>query len=217
MDNERAYSSAKRWGWTLIELLAVTFMIAAPATAWLSVSARHGTGWGSVAAFATGSLSFIVVALFYWLMWRLDERALQKARDKYRDIYRVIAIPIDPRVIVMPAGAEIRAGDYGWEAGPSRNDGMVYLQGLTPDWTVVWHMGVRPNEIEKVGKKTHSQYDAWHPYWADPPPLPPCPFPVLSRKTMTVGRPHYSHRYFDEPTAYCPHNGVLNDNDVEAV
>src|SRR6185437_13180855 len=78
MDNERAYSSAKRWGWTLIELLAVTFMIAAPATAWLSVSARHGTGWGSVAAFATGSLSFIVVALFYWLMWRLDERALQK-------------------------------------------------------------------------------------------------------------------------------------------
>lgn len=164
-------------------------MIGAPTAAWMAVSATHGTWWGIAAASAAGLLSVVLVALFYRLASRLDERALQRARAKYRDIYRVIAIPTDPTVIVMPAGAEIRVGDYGWEAGPSRNDGLIYLQGLTPDWTVVWHLGFHRDEIEKVSAKTHSQYDAWHPYWAAPPPLPPCPFPVLERETMTAGRP----------------------------
>lgn len=48
--------------------------------AWRSVSAKHGAWWGTGAAFTAGSVSVIVVALFDWLMWRLDERALQKAR-----------------------------------------------------------------------------------------------------------------------------------------
>ena len=207
----------ERSGVTLIEFLALVFVIAATMLTWKSVSVRHGTWWGIGAAFTAGSFSVILVVLFYQFTWYLDARALQKAKDKYRDIYRVIAIPAKPKVIIMPAGAEIMAGDYGWEAGPSRNDGLIYLQGLTLDWNVVWHAGFHPDEIEKVGQKTHSQYDAWHPYWAPPPPLPPCPFPVVERETMTVGPPHFSHSYFVQPTAYPPRKAVLDDDDSEWV
>jgi len=207
----------KRSAWTLIELLACIFMLTATMVTWKSVAATHGAWWGIGAAFSAGSFSVITVVLFYRLMWRLDERGLQKARDKYRAIYRVIAIPTDPKVIVMPEGAEIRVGDYGWEAGPSRNDGLIYLQGLTQDWTVVWHAGLDADEIEKVATKPHSQFDSWYPYWADPPPLPPCPFPVVERKTMTIGRPHHSLSYFVQPAAYRPRRAVPKGNDGETV
>ena len=194
----------KRSGWTLIELLAVIFVLTTTMVIWQSVATTHGPWWGIGAAFSVGSLSFITVVLFYRWSWRRDERGLQKVRDNYREIYRVIAMPTDPRVIVMPDGAEIRVDDFGWEAGPSRNDGLIYLHGLTLDWTVVWHAGLHPDEIEKVATKSYSQYDSWHPFWADPPRLPLCPFPVVERETMTIGRPHHSHRYFVQPTVYHP-------------
>ncbi len=69
--------------------------------------------WGIGAAFLAAPLSIIAVALFYRWSWFLDERGLQRARDKYRGIYRVVAMPTDPRVIAMPGGAEIKIGDYG--------------------------------------------------------------------------------------------------------
>jgi len=184
---------------------------------WKSVAGTYGTLSGIGTAFSAGSLSVITVVLFYRWMWRRDERGLQKARDQYQEIYRVITNPTDARVIVMPEGAEIRIGDYGWEAGPSRNDGLIYLQGLTLDWTVVWHAGLHPDEIEKVGTKPHSQYDSWHPYWADPPPLPPCPFPVVERETMTIGRPHHSHSYFVQPAAYRPRRAARKRKDGKTV
>jgi hypothetical protein len=194
----------KRSGWTLIELLAVIFVITATMVTWQSVATTYGPWWGAGAAFCSGSLSIITVVLFYRWTWRRDERGLQMARDKYRDIYRIVALPAEPSVIVMPEGAEIRVGDFGWTAGPSRDDGLIYLQGLTLDWTVVWHAGLPPDGIEKCGTKPHSQYDSWHPFWADPPPLPPCPFPVIERETMTVGRPHHNHSYLVQPTVYHP-------------
>lgn len=207
----------KRSGWTLIELLAGIFVITATTITWKSVADTHGPWWGIGAAFSAGSLSVIAVVLFYRWTWRLDERGLQKARDKYHDIYRVTTIPNDPRVIGMPEGAEIMVGDYGWEAGPSRNDGLIYLQGLTLDWTVVWHAGLHPHEVEKVATKPHSQYESWYPYWADPPPLPPCPFPVVERETMTIGRPHHSHSYFVQPDAYRPRRAASKGKDCETV
>lgn len=202
---------------TLIDLLAAMVVFTATMVTWNAAAARYGTWWGIGAAFSAGSLSVTTIVLLNRWMWRRDQRRLQKARDKYRKIYRVIATPAEPRIIAMPEGAEIRVGDYGWEAGPSRNDGLIYLQGLTSDWTVVWHAGLHPGEIEKICTKPCSQYDAWHPEWAEPPALPPCPFPVAERKTMTFGRPHHSHCYFVQPAPYRPRKESLKGKDSDAV
>lgn len=193
----------KRSGWTLIEQLVLTFLIT---LMYVAGTFFGGFGvWSGVgAAFSVGLLGVYAIVLFYrWIGCR-TERSLDAVREKYRDVYRVIAIPNASRNFALPKGAEIRVGDYGWEAGPSRTDGLIYLQGLTLDWRVVWHAGFHAEEIAKVGKKPNSQYDAWYPYWASPPPLPPCPFPVIERETMTLGRPYHSHYYSEQPTAYRP-------------
>ena len=191
-----------RQGYTLIEMLALTFVITVAFLIGTSVAKAYGALWGTGAGLLAGSLSVITVILFYRWAWRRDERRLQELREKYRAIYRVVAVRPEPEIIMMPEGAEIRIGDFGWEAGPIRNDGLIYLQGLTQEWTVVWHAGFRSDQIERVATKPNSQYDSWHPYWADPPPLPPCPFPVVERETLTIGRPHHSHSYFVVPTRY---------------
>lgn len=172
--------------------------------AWEFVKSSYGSWWGIGAGLLAGMLSVAFVYNIYRLWSRRGERILAELREKYTGIYQVKTVPSDPQVIIIPEGAEIRIGDFGWEAGPIRDDGLVYLQGLTPEWTVVWHVGFRPDEIEKVSEKSYSQYDSWHPYWADAPSLPPCPFPVVERKTMTIGHPHYSHNYCVEPAQYHP-------------
>lgn len=198
----RALGRMGRAGYTLIELLAGVFVIATAIIIGESIARQYGALAGTGAGLFAGSLSVIMVVLFYRWLGRRDDRRLQELREKYRGIYRIVNLPPDPTIIIMPKGAEIRSGDYGWEAEPIRNDGLIYLHGLTPAWTVVWHAGFRPEQIERVATKPHSQYDSWHPYWAEPPALPPCPFPVLARETMTIGRPHHSHRYFVNPALY---------------
>jgi hypothetical protein len=192
----------KRSGYTVFEVLALAFVLSATLCLWRAVTPVYGQRWGMLAAFGGGLLSVTLVVLLYRWSWRRDERLLQAARENYRKIYRVIAAPADPEIIGMADGAVIRVGDFGWEAGPARDDGLIYLQGLTLEWTVVWHAGLRPEEVESVTQKPHSQYDAWHPYWAPPPALPPCPFPIAERKTMTLGRPHFSNRYFVQQTEF---------------
>jgi hypothetical protein len=191
-----------RQGWTLIELLALVFIIAVTSVIGKSVASQYGIwagiGAGAVVAFGCAH----IVALFYRWAWRRDARRLQELREKYRVIYRVTAPPTDRSGVVMPKGAEIRVGDYGWEAGPIRKDGLIYLQGLTPDWRLVWHAGFRADQIERIATKPSSQYDYWAPYWAKPKPRPPCPFPVLDRDTPTMGLPHHSHRQFLDTTPY---------------
>ena len=206
-----------RRGLTLIELLVVTFVMTVAIVIGKSVASAYGAWPGIGAGFLGGSLSMISVILFYRWSWKRAERRLQELRQEYRAIYRVNTVPPDPRIIIMPEGAQISIGDYGWEAGPSRNDGLIYLQGLTPEWTVVWHAGFRPDQIEWVADKPHSQYDSWHPYWADPPPLPSCPFPVVERETPTIGRPHHSHRYFVDPALYPGRRPDRNSNERETV
>lgn len=180
---------------------------------WSYFSTTFGPWWGLTAAVSSGTISVATVVFYYRWESRRNELGLQNARDKFREIYRVISVPRNPKIIVIPENAEIRVGDFGWEAGPSRNDGLIYLHGLTPDWTVVWHAGLHPDEVEKICTKPHSQYDSWHPYWADPPSLSLCPFPVVERETMTIGRPHPSHSYFVQPATYYPRRASTREKD----
>ena len=184
-------------GWTLIELLAVIFIVAITSAIYLPVAGKYGVGAGIGAGFIAIVVCVIMVVQFYRWSWRKDEQRLRELREKYQAIYRVNAIPADEGNLRMAAGAEIKIGDYGWEAGPLREDGLIYLQGLTTEWHAVWHAGFRLEQIKRVATKPASQYDRWHPYWATVPPPPPCPFPILARPTATMGFPHHSHRYFE--------------------
>lgn len=186
----------KRTGFTVIEVFAAAFVLLTPIAA-MRLTPAGWSPWLKIGtAMAAGTGSVIVVSLFYRWVDQRTAKAMAEAQKNDRLIYRVVTTPTNPHVIVLPQGAEIQVGDYGWEAGSNRGDGRIYLQGLTADWEVVWHAGLAPNEIERVGPKPRSQYEAWHPYWQDPPDLPACPFPVLNRATATAGRPHYRHRYF---------------------
>jgi hypothetical protein len=125
----------KRSGYTVFEVLALAFVLSATLCLWRAVTPVYGQRWGMLAAFGGGLLSVTLVVLLYRWSWRRDERLLQAARENYRKIYRVIAAPADPEIIGMADGAVIRVGDFGWEAGPARDDGLIYLQGLTREWT----------------------------------------------------------------------------------
>src|SRR5262252_6155487 len=182
--------------YTLIELLAVMFVIAVGGFVGGAVQQKYGKPMGLLAGIVAGLATFGLVIQFYRWSWQRDKRRLTELREKYRTIYRVKTLPTDAKSVVKPDKAEIRVGDYGWEAHPNRKDGLIHLQGLTPRWTVVWHAGFRPDQIENVAEKTVSQYDYWVPYWAKTPPPPPCPYPVQERKTPTMGLPHPYGNYF---------------------
>jgi hypothetical protein len=183
--------------YTLVELLAGIFVFSLPLCVAQVVRAKYGTGMAILAGLLTFPVGILIVIAFYRWSSRRNKRRLTELRQKYRGIYRVKVLPTDAKSIVKPPEAEIRIGDYGWEARPNRRNGLVHLQGLTKTWKVVWHAGFAPDQIEKVAEKPASQYDYWIPYWAKTPPPPPCPFPVLERSTPTMGLPHYSGHYFE--------------------
>jgi hypothetical protein len=190
-------------GWTLIELLALMFIIAFIGVVSETVRKRYGHG----PALGAGVLALLVgvglVILFYRWIGSRDKQRLAQLREQYRAIYRIKELPSDAKSIVKPDAAEIQIGDYGWDARPRRRDGLIHLQGLTKRWQVVWHAGFRPDQIEKVAAKPVSQYDYWAPDWAKPPTPPPCPFPVRERSTPTMGLPHHSGHYFKNyPSKY---------------
>ncbi len=184
-------------GYTLIELLAVGFIVAFVAAVHEAVRAKLGPGPALVASALAVFLGALLVIAFYRWTWSRDKRRLNQLRENYRSIYRVKELPTETKSIIKPAGAEIQIGDYGWDARPSRRDGLIHLQGLTVRWQVVWHAGFHPDQIERVAVKNASQYDYWAPYWAKPPPPPPCPYPVRERSTPTLGLPHHSGHYFE--------------------
>jgi hypothetical protein len=191
-------TSPSRHAYSLIDLLALVFVVGVTTVVLTTVRAAYGTWAGIGTATLTATACAIIVVLFYRWSWRRENRGLRQLRDEYRGVYRVLAVPSDLNLIVAPAGATIRIGDYGWEAAPIHKDGLIYLQGLTTEWTVVWHAGFRPEQIERVASKPSSQYD----YWRAQPPLPPCPFPVIERETLTMGLPHYSNDYFCKLSPY---------------
>jgi membrane protein implicated in regulation of membrane protease activity len=203
--------SPARNAYTLIELLAGIFIVAMATAVYIAaVRAKHGQVLAVMASALAGLAAFGLVCLFYRWSWRRNRQSLTRLREQYRSIYQIKELPTAAKSIVKPDRAEIKIGDFGWEARPNRRDGLIHLQGLTPEWQVVWHAGFRPDQIEKVAEKPASQYDYWRPpYWDSPPykaktkPSPPCPYPVQERNTPTMGLPHHSIRYFrDYPSQY---------------
>jgi hypothetical protein len=183
----------------LIEMLAVMFIIVIATAAEEPVSKRYGRGWGIVAGALAILIGFWLVTVFYRCSWNRDKARLRELKEKYRSIYRVLALPSDVSGVVKLAGAVIKVGDFGWEAAPIHKDGLIHLQGLAPGWNVVWHAAFRPEEIELVGVKPSSQYEYWRPYWAKAPSPALCPYPILERETPSMDRPHHSLRYFAPP------------------
>ncbi len=131
-------------------------------------------------------ISSMLWKMFNRLFFLLTSHRQAILRDKYRRIFRVLAIPRARKAVKKLPSAEIQIGDYGWEAEPIHNDDLIYLQGLTVGWCVVWHAGFHADEIELVGLKPNSQYD-----WVDVNSLDssPCPFPIQARETVTMGPP----------------------------
>src|SRR5215467_7080637 len=84
--------------YTLIELLAVTFIVAVTGIVEESVARKAGR-WSGIGA---GAITLIIcvaaVVLFYRWSWRRDRRHLQELREKYRGIYRVLALPSDQKI-----------------------------------------------------------------------------------------------------------------------
>ena len=137
-------------GVTLIDLLAVIFMIDVPILTGMFVARNFGVWPGVAAGILAAPASIGAVVAFYKWSWRLDDRRCAEVREQYRGIYRVIQIPPDKKNVRLAESAEIRIGDYGWEAEPFRDTKLIYLQGLSPVWEMVWHAGFEPHEIGRA-------------------------------------------------------------------
>lgn len=153
--------------------------------------------WGRIAVGIFALVGFFMIFMRYLYRFGgwLSERGREEKRDKYRAIYRVKILPTDPKSICKSKDTEIKIGDYGWEATPWRNNGLIYLHGLNEKWGLVWIAGFRPEQIEYVCPKPVSQYD-WRDFEYDgPKPRAPyhwqysnpkslCPFPVETPKRL---------------------------------
>src|ERR1035437_2625060 len=177
-----------RQAYTLIELLAIIFIIYVPFLIGSMVTKSYGIWSGIVVGFFSAIVCIALVVYFYRVQARQLKQRRDELREKYKQVYRVLTLPTDETRIKKPEGSEIKVGDYGWEAVPLRTDGFIYLQGLNPQWRVVWYAGFRPDQIENIALKPQSQYD-WNYTWIKNPPL--CPFPVQERETNTMGFLHF--------------------------
>jgi hypothetical protein len=182
-------------GYTLIDLLAVMFVMNGFLVGFI-VTDHFGRGMGVPAGILASLLFATIVVIFYRWNWRRRDTRMKMLREQYRMIYRVRLTPGDVGSIIKHPDAEIRIGDYGWEAAPIRKDGLIYLQGLTENWRVVWHAGFLPEQVEQIGPKPASQYDYWVPYWAESCKFPRCPFPIQKRQTPDMGLPVSSHELY---------------------
>lgn len=151
------------------------------------VERKYGPEAGK-AAWAALLIIFIFLAVLYGKLLKCREAQRRRLlRERYQCVYRVLALPPELSTFNKHPLAKIEVGDYGWEAPPLADDGLIYLQGLKPDWGVVWHAGFYPDQIEKVGQKPVSQYDYGSVLaWVDPSP---CPYPIVERETNDLGLP----------------------------
>jgi len=122
------YRRSTQKGYTLIELLAVMFIVAFVTAVHEAVRAKHGQGSALVASLLAVFVGALLVILFCRWTWSRNKRRLSQLRENYRSIYQVKELPSETKSIVKPAGAEIQIGDFGWDARPSRRDGLIHLQ-----------------------------------------------------------------------------------------
>lgn len=169
--------------WTVFELLALIFVVYVSISVGNVVAKNFGIWAGIGAGLASAVICIGLVALMYRANGRRLEQQRHDFREKYTRIYRVLTVPTDGTAIKKAQGAEIKVGDFGWEAAPLRDDGLIYLQGLNPQWRVVWYAGFRLEQIENIATKPQSQYD-WNYAWMHNPP--PCPFPVQEHLHPTI-------------------------------
>jgi hypothetical protein len=171
---------------TFIDMMALWVLIGVPIIIGQVVAKKFGLWPGIGAGLLSAVACLIGLARVYGARGERNAKRRREWKEKYCGIYRVIGLPTDETVIKKPPGAEIRVGDFGWEAVPLREDGMIYLQGLSPQWRVVWYAGFRLEQVERVASKPQSQYD-WNYTWFKN--APPCPFPVQERETTSMGLP----------------------------
>lgn len=179
----------KRQGYTLIELLAVVFVISVPTLAFQTVAARYGKWARIVAALISAAAAIKAVVAFYRWAGRLREKEVRDLIQKYPLVYRVKGFPTDPSSILAGEGTDIAVGDYGWDAEPIHSDGLTYLHGLTEDWQVAWYAGFRLDQIERIGPKPRLQYYLPYTWVCMGGKAPICPFPVVKRPVTTLGFP----------------------------
>src|SRR5436309_5981084 len=110
--------------YTLIELLAVMFVVAMTGLVEESVAHRFGR-WTGIGAGAVTLVSCVMgVVLFYRWSWKRDRRRLQELREKYRGIYRVIALPSDQKIVAKPLPRRIiRSAPVSEPGGPGAKPG----------------------------------------------------------------------------------------------
>ena len=163
---------------TVIELFFLLVLIGI-GTGTRSYVARFFGVWAGIVAGVFATIGFL--ALTNFLGKNSHRRHCRKMAKKYTRIFRVVALPTDEKVIIKPKGSEIKLGDNGWECGPIRKNGLIYLEGLNEKWQMIWWAGFRPEQIEYVGPKPLSQYDR---LLADRKEIfeAPCPFPVQPRE-----------------------------------
>jgi len=168
---------------TIFDLLTLMFIVSVPLLIGQVIAIHFGVWTGIGTGVLSGIACITIIGLFHRRRWRKNARQRREYKEKYTRIYRVLTTPTDEAAIRKAHGAEIKIGDFGWEAAPLRDDGLIYLHGLNLQWRVVWYAGFCPEQIEHVTVKPQSQYD-WNYTWIHNPP--PCPFPVQEHFHPTV-------------------------------
>lgn len=176
------------WDYLLHILLILAFTVAT--CIMLGVLERRVGGWANTTA---GLVALAIFLLYLRWLWRTFDRWLEEDLTHLRahctGLYRVLGRPANTRDFYIPNGVKVCKGDYAWEAPPFRNDGLIYLEGLTEDWGLLWKAGFHPADVERVCEKPVSQYD-WRDFeypglrpgyghqWKECKPVKPCPYPV---------------------------------------
>ncbi|GIX04972.1 MAG: hypothetical protein KatS3mg114_0841 [Planctomycetaceae bacterium] len=180
--------NASRHGYSCVEVVVVVFTVTTSLIVGLVLSRHFGLIAGIAAGTVTALMCVLASCAFYKWSSRRWAREVREMDKRYPRVYRVLFVPPDLPCVIAN-GAEIRVGDYGWEAEPIYDDGLIYLHGLTEEWAVAWHAGFRSEQVEVIGEKPLSQYSipySWRCAGAKPPP---CPFPVQHAPEESLGFP----------------------------
>lgn len=179
----------RRCGFTCIEVIAAVIALFLPLVLGFVVGHHHGILLGVLTGTGAGAVGGLFVRWFYVCSARRFQQEILELETKYPSVYRILAVP-KGLPCVIAAGVEVLPGDYGWEAEPIlKDDGRIYLQGLTQEWCVAWYAGFEASQIELICQKPRSQY--YLPYsWTCAGAKPsPCPFSVGRSPENNLGFP----------------------------